>query len=315
MTSKDLGDKNETLPEVEGAMPQRKKTDLHLKVDVFEAATHEISLTDLPLLQELTVGVFWPHRDRDLELLIQLGQGYLALDEIGRPLSSAMKFQMGPDFAMLGMMITAPRLQTLGTGRWLLQQIMGACGNRDLRLSATRAGYRLYETAGFQPVATIRQQQGIAREIYLPEPVPDTEVRALEEADWATLIELDTGAYGVGRETVIQALKVKSECIVAEKAGKIVGYAMIRNFGRGQVIGPVVADCDELAMQLIAPLIQTRTGKFLRIDTPVEDGQLTAFLSAAGLGLFDTVTEMYKGKQRRATSGAVMYGLAAHSLG
>ncbi len=315
MTSKDLGDKSEELQSIEVSMPQHKRSEHHLKVDVFEAATHDISLKDLPLLQELTVGVFWPHRDRDLELLVQLGQGYLALDEIGRPLSSAMKFESGSDFAMLGMMITAPRLQTLGTGRWLLQQIMEACGSRDLRLSATRAGYRLYETAGFRPVATIRQHQGMAREIYLPTANPDTEVRAFEDADWPQLLELDSAAYGVDRQTVIRTLGAKSDCVVAQKDGRIVGYAMIRNFGRGQVIGPVVADCDDLAMQLIAPLIQKRTGAFLRMDTPVVDGELTAFLSAAGLGLFDTVTEMYKGEQRRATSGAVLYGLAAHSLG
>lgn len=315
MTAKDLGEQDESLREVKVSSLQQVRSDSHLKVDVFQAATREISLKDLSLLQELIVGVFWPHRDRDLEMLIQLGQGYLALDEIGRPLSSAMKFEMGSEFAMLGMMITAPRLQTLGTGRWMLEQIMEDCGARDLRLSATRAGYRLYKNAGFQPLATIRQQQGIARAIAPPPPLTHTDVRAVEERDWPELLELDTGAYGADRQTILQALQVKSDCFVAERAGQIAGYAMIRNFGRGQVIGPVVADSDALAIQLIAPLIQKRAGTFLRLDTPVEEGELTEFLSAAGLGLYDTVTEMYLGKQRRATTGAVLYGLAAHSLG
>ena len=315
MTSKDLGEKSGTFQELKVSSRQQERSDSHLKVDVFQAATHEISLKDLPLLQELTVGVFWPHRDRDLEMLIKLGQGYLVLDEIGRPLSSAMKFEMGPDLAMLGMMITAPRLQTLGTGRWLLQQIMQDCGSRDLRLSATRAGYRLYKNAGFEPVATIRQQQGIARQVLPPAPLPRTDVRAIDDADWVALLELDLGAYGGDRKNILQALQAKSDCVVAERAGQIVGYAMIRNFGRGQVIGPVVADSDRLAIQLIAPLIEKRSGAFLRMDTPAEEGELTDFLSEAGLGLYDTVTEMCLGKQRRATSGAVVYGLAAHSLG
>ncbi|MFT6459300.1 N-acetyltransferase [Pseudophaeobacter arcticus] len=315
MTSKDLGEKSGTFQELKVSSRQQERSDSHLKVDVFQAATHEISLKDLPLLQELTVGVFWPHRDRDLEMLVKLGQGYLVLDEIGRPLSSAMKFEMGPDLAMLGMMITAPRLQTLGTGRWLLQQIMQDCGSRDMRLSATRAGYRLYKNAGFEPVATIRQQQGIARQVLPPAPLPHTDVRAIDDADWVALLELDLGAYGGDRKNILQALQAKSDCVVAERAGQIVGYAMIRNFGRGQVIGPVVADSDRLAIQLIAPLIEKRSGAFLRMDTPAEEGELTNFLSAAGLGLYDTVTEMCLGKQRRATSGAVVYGLAAHSLG
>jgi ribosomal protein S18 acetylase RimI-like enzyme len=289
--------------------------DAGMKVDVFQAHTRQISQRDLPLLHELTVGVFWPHRARDLELFMQLGDGYLALDEIERPLSSAMKFPMGSDFAMLGMMITAPRLQSMGTGRWLLRRLMKECEGRDMRLSATRAGYRLYEGAGFIPVTTIRQQQGRARAITLPDPVPGVSVRPMQPDDVQAICALDHQAFGADRALILELLLTRSEVLVAERAGQIVGFAMIRNFGKGQVMGPVVAESDMMAMQLTGPMIQAREGAFLRLDTPVEEGQFTAFLAASGLGVFDTVTEMRVGPQRRATEGAVTYGLAAHSLG
>lgn len=285
------------------------------KVDVFQAKRYPITPERLPLLNELIVGVYWPHRARDLEVLLQIGGGYLALDEVGRPLSSAMKFTYGSDFAMLGMMITAPRLQSLGTGRWLLDRIMEECSGRDLRLSATRAGYRLYEKVGFEPVATIRQQQGRASAIYLPEPVANTIVRPAGDADWPQILALDLHAFGADRHAALSVLDGKSECLVAETGGQLTGYAMIRNFGKGQVIGPVVARSDQMAMQLVAPLIQRREGQFLRLDTPVEDSPFSAFLAAAGLGVFDTVTEMRVGPHRRAMDGAVIYGLAAHTLG
>ncbi len=286
-----------------------------MKVDVFQAYTHAIRPSDLPLLHELTVGVFWPHRDHDLEMFMRMGDGYLALDEIGRPLSSAMKFDMGADFAMLGMMITAPRLQTLGTGRGLLDRIMGECDGRDMRLSATRAGYRLYEKAGFIPVGTIRQHQGKVRRIYAPDPAEGTTVRPAQAADWPAVLTLDKTAFGAERSAILTLLRDASECLVAERDGQIVGFAMVRSFGKGEVIGPSVAESEPMAMQLIAPMIQAREGAFLRLDTPVPDGQFTAFLAAAGLGLYDTVTEMRIGPQRRATQGPVLFGLAAHSLG
>ena len=49
-----------------------------------------------------------------------------------------MYFPMGEDFAMLGMMVTVPRLQARGAGKWLLQRVLADCAGRDLRLSATR---------------------------------------------------------------------------------------------------------------------------------------------------------------------------------
>jgi hypothetical protein len=70
-----------------------------------------------------------------------------------------------------------------------------------------------------------------------------------------------------------------------------------------------------MAMMLAAPLIQRSQGDFVRLDTPVESEEFGAFLSAAGMGVYDTVTEMYLGNQRRPLSGPRMFGLAAHSLG
>ncbi|RJE84930.1 hypothetical protein [Paracoccus onubensis] len=54
------------------------------------------------------MGVFWRHRAHDLDVFISLGEGYPAIDEIDRPLGSAMYFTAGEDLAMLGMMVAAP---------------------------------------------------------------------------------------------------------------------------------------------------------------------------------------------------------------
>ena len=286
-----------------------------LRIDSYEATVRAIHASDRPLLHELTVSVFWPHRDHDLEFFMSLGKGYLALDEIGRAMGSAMYFPVAEDFAMFGMMVTAPRLQAQGAGRWLLRRIMEDCAGRDLRLSATRSGYWLYESAGFVPVGTIWQHQGIARAIHLPDPVPGVTTRPLEPADIPALRALDAHAYGAPRREVLDALLRISDGVVAVRDGHVCGYALIRRFGRGQVIGPLVADHERVAMQIAAPLIQRAEGTFLRLDTPCQGDLFGAFLAAAGMGVYDTVTEMCVGPQRRAGEGAVMFGLASHSLG
>lgn len=285
-----------------------------LRIDAYDASAQPLGLAQRQLLHELTVGVLWPHRARDLDLFLSLGQGYLATDEIGRPVGSAMYFPMGDDFAMLGMMVTVPRLQARGAGKWLLQRILADCAGRDLRLSATRSGYRLYAAAGFLPVGIIRQKQGIARDVGLRE-APGLRISHLQPDEEAVLQALDASAYGAVRKQVLDALLPLSTGTVARRGGAVCGFALQRKFGKGMVIGPVVAEDDAMAKALIAPLIRANAGKFTRLDTPVDSEGFLSFLTDAGLVVFDTVTEMRIGPHRRATEGAVIYALASHSLG
>jgi len=286
----------------------------HFRIDAYDASAQSLDRAQRRLLHELTVSVLWPHRPHDLDLFLSLGQGYLAADEIGRPVGSAMYFPVGEDFAMLGMMVTVPRLQARGAGKWLLQRVMGDCAGRDLRLSATRSGYHLYAAAGFLPVGIIRQHQGIAKPV-APFDAPGIAVRELRPEDHDALRELDAIAYGARRSQVLDALLTLSTGMVALRDGAVCGFALQRNFGKGVVIGPVVANGDDMAKALIAPLIGGNAGGFTRLDTPVESPDLLEFLTDSGMVAFDTVTEMRFGPHRRATEGAVTYGLASHSLG
>lgn len=294
---------------------QTAEDDNLLKLESYTATIEPTDASKRELLHQLAMTVFWPHRARDIDLFLALGKGYVACDEIGRPLGSAMYFPMGDDFAMCGMMVVTPRLQAQGAGRRLLRRLMSDCVGRNLRLTATRSGFRLYESAGFLPVATIWQNQGIVGN-FKASPVPvGVTLRTMVAADTPAMLALDRHAYGADRTAVYEELTRLSEGLVLERDGEIAGFAMMRPFGKGIVIGPVIARDDEMAMQLIAPLIQKCEGRFTRIDTPIDSEPFRAFLAAAGMGVYDTVTEMRLGPARRATEGAQIFGLASQSLG
>jgi GNAT superfamily N-acetyltransferase len=148
-------------------------------LETYETRARPLTPHDVAALHELAVSVAWPHRARDVAFLIAVGKGFVACDEIGRAVGSAMYFPMGDDYATIGLMTTTPRLQFQGAGRWLLRKVMERCAGRDLRLNATRQAYRLYESAGFRPVRTIHLHQGIARHLAIP-PIPQG--AALREA-------------------------------------------------------------------------------------------------------------------------------------
>ena len=115
------------------------KTEPVKQLDSYELTARPMAMDDIPALHALSIGVQWPHRPEDWAMLIRVGHGVVAEDAIGRVVGSAMWWPMGPDLARIGMVITTPRLQEQGAGRWLMQQIAGPIGARDKVLTATRA--------------------------------------------------------------------------------------------------------------------------------------------------------------------------------
>lgn len=281
----------------------------------YETALGDLVEADIAKAHELSIGVSWPHRPEDWQLLLGLGHGIVACDEIGRAVGTAMWFPHGDDFAMIGMLITSPRLQALGAGRWLMQNVFDRCGERDFRLNATRAAYRLYTSLDFKPVGVIFQHQGRAEAPAAPDPAAGWSVRPVSRGDLAVVTALDAAAYGVERRRVVEALMAQSAGSLLEIDGAPAGYALCRSFGRGRVVGPIVAPDDAAAIALTAPHLVEHAGTFMRVDTPQENSAFGAFLQAAGLPVYDTVTTMTLGAHRPPSGAARTFGLASQALG
>ncbi|PBB82102.1 GNAT family N-acetyltransferase [Mesorhizobium sp. WSM3879] len=292
-----------------------------LKIDAFSMRIGDVQDVDLERLHALSLSVGWPHRAEDWQFLRESGQGFVALDEIGRALGSAMWFPHGANFATLGMVITSPRLQTQGAAQWLMKRIFDRIPGRDLRLNATRAARRLYLSLDFQPEKTVYQCQGIAR---VPTAGRPTEahgsVRTLDAGDIAAAIALDAAGFGVRRTALVEKLFGQSAGYGLFDGNKLTAFALCRPFGRGHVIGPVVAGSDSDALAVVRPHVADHSGYFLRIDTHMDNGEFAAFLSHSGMPVFDTVLTMSKGKcladfSDGGSARPKTYALASQTLG
>jgi GNAT superfamily N-acetyltransferase len=244
-------------------------------------------------------------------MLIRLGHGVVAEDEIGRVVGSAMWWPMEPEFARIGLVITTPRLQEQGAARWLMQQIAQPIGNRDKALTATREALRLYLSLGFRSGATVYLHQGTV--VATPAAVPGA--RPMVAADEAAIRALDAAAFTAERRAVLDELLAVSQGTVIERDGAVAGFALCRRFGRGHVVGPVVAASEEDALALVAPHVAAHAGRFLRLDTCEPEGPLRAYLEACGMHVFEKGTAMSLGRDRVPEGPARIYGLASHSLG
>ncbi|WP_105385052.1 GNAT family N-acetyltransferase [Neorhizobium alkalisoli] len=280
----------------------------------------DINTADLEQLHALSIGVGWPHRGDDWQFAREFGKGVVALDEAGRVMGSAMWFPYGEHFATIGLVITSPRLQAHGTGHWLMDHVLAQLAHRNLGLNATRAARRLYRSLNFTPESVVAQCQGEASlppEVDIPS---GTELRPLDTADLAAIAELDNEAFGADRAALLTRL-LPARGFGLTRNGKIAAFSFCRPFGRGHVIGPVVAANDADAIAVIRLHVAEHTGEFLRLDTREKSGAFSDFLSHCGLSVFDTVTTMSRGRpwlsvRESWPSGTPKtYALAGHALG
>jgi len=278
-----------------------------------EFTIRAMTASDVPHAQALTASFGWPHRHEDWALMQALGEGLVA-ERQGRLVGTALSWRYGADWATLGLIGVYKEMQGHGIGRRLLRGLMQELEGRNMVLHATRAGMSLYAAEGFAPTGTVVQYQGVAA---LPEPAPlpqGMRLRAAAAADLPSIAALDREACGMDRTHLMAALLDEPGGVALEDGGALTGFALLRRFGRGRVVGPVAAPDLERAKAMIAPLLDRYAGQFMRIDIPQESG-LGAWLAAAGLTEAGTVIRMVRGTDASAERAVRTFGLASQAFG
>lgn len=219
----------------------------------------------------------WPHRPDDWRLVLALSEGFAAINGSGEVAGTILLTPYGKDCATINMVIVDEDMRGRGLGRRLMDAAMERAGGRPLRLVATAEGLPLYERLGFRETGTIVQHQGIAGSVAAPE-----HVQTAAADDFPEITALDSQAYGAGRADLIHRLAEIGEFAVIREEGRVSAFAAIRAFGRGDVIGPVVARNLADARALVSHFMSSRAGTFLRVDTDAGSG-LAPWLAGHGL--------------------------------
>jgi hypothetical protein len=268
----------------------------------------------------LSTALGWPYRPQDWQFSAETAQGFVAEEE-GVVIGTAMCWTFGQDRASLGHVIVSATHQGRGIGRKLMEAVLEALGPRITFLHATPAGQPLYEKLGFSVCGSLHQCQGNVS-ASLPVALLDGErLRAGAEADFPALIALAARACGLERDAILSKLLRMGESVVLECDDEIVGFSVLRRFGRGYVVGPVVAlrsHDDVRAKALIGYWLARRHGEFIRIDVPAGT-TLLPWLSEQGLPRVDTCSKMVRNAPADAHSGAPdpvwrLYGLVSQAM-
>lgn len=240
---------------------------------------------------KLSVDLRWPFRLEDWAFALTVGRGFI-LERDGAVIGSAVWFPYGETHASVGMIIVTDAEQGRGYGARLLDKLLEAAEGRSILLNATPEGRGLYERRGFRPIGTIEQRQGV-----LPgrhETPHESIVRPMRAEDFEAVLRLDREATGRERTPMMRALVEAGETFVSLADGQPTGYAISRTFGRGHVVGPVVATDPEAARALIEAALSRLQGRFVRIDPPADTG-LSPWLDEIGLPEVSDALTMVRG--------------------
>ncbi|MFK7755153.1 MAG: GNAT family N-acetyltransferase [Sedimentitalea sp.] len=266
----------------------------------------DLDASHLPGAVQLSTAVGWPHQVADWAFSANLSKGVVALDG-DRVVGTAMATPFGP-VAMANMIIVAAEWQGRGLGRDVMQRAMDRVPAPAWQLVATPQGVPLYTRLGFVQIAQIVQHSGLVDQV-----TPQGSAEWAKSADHDAIVALDRAASGKDRAALYRAL-TSARFAVLRHQGEIVGFAAVRRFGQGEVIGPVVGENLETAKSLIALIMSERQGRFLRLDTDVRSG-LAPWLSACGLAQVGDGLQMQKGQTELRQTRHHVYALASQALG
>lgn len=294
---------------------QQLKLQGNAQIDAKQLRIVPLSVEHLPQALGLSSALGWPYRLEDWSFALGLGIGF-AVELDGRLIATALYWKQGTTHASLGMIIVDPAMQGRGIGRSLMTRLLKATQGRTVFLNSTEDGLALYTQLGFVSQQKVYQHQAVLERI-----APyssDAAIHRMSSTDEALVRQIDAIATGIERTALLDALFSVATVSVLSREETIYAYACVRRFGRGVVIGPVVASGTSAlddAKALIASLAKAHLNQFVRVDVTELSG-LSEWLTNLGLPRVDHATSMTLNAQKRTNDPAFrLFALCNQSLG
>lgn len=249
----------------------------------------------------------WPHRPEDWAQVASLSFGYVALrgDTV---VATALATPMG-DLAMANMIIVDETMRGSGLGKAVMERTLAFLAPQEWRLTATTMGLPLYRKLGFEPFGAVHQHHGIVAAFDAP-----AGVRQAAADDLPAILEMDRAVTGADRGALLTRLFDRGQVALVEGHG----FAVLHKFGRGWMMGPVVARDQAVAQDLLTFHMAGKEGQFMRVD-PAHDTEdetgLSDWLIKIGLPHVDTGIAMRRGTPLSSQGDFRRFGLATQALG
>jgi hypothetical protein len=189
-----------------------------------------------------------------------------------------------------------------------MNRVLQDTRSRSLKLLATNEGQPLYESLGFKSVGRSQRHQGFFQGL----PTPRDSVERADIDEVAAIQEIDEQVLGVNRNEILHHLVTAGDVNVLRTDGKISGFAIVRPFGVGHLLGPLVAENESDALVLLRATV--KPGE-LRVDRFTDAERLGEKLVELGLAGHETTNVMVRGDWPAAETTVRGFAMASHAWG
>lgn len=212
-------------------------------------------------LKRLAGQVGWNFTDDQIALFMTAGTVYGLFSKPADKqelIAASAIYPYGTSLASLGIVMVRPDQQRRGVGTTIVRHCLARLREETVvSLIATPAGQPVYEALGFQIVEHVHRYE--LEFPIVPQAAQSASlVSSLQPEVLPNLVALDAAACGGNRRATYQGLfKMDPSGVVArDEAGALQGFAIaVRGAGR-LLVGPVVADGVDTALQLVQVLVE-----------------------------------------------------------
>jgi GNAT superfamily N-acetyltransferase len=261
-------------------------------------ALRDMTVADVAAGLRLSRASGWNQTDADWQLLLSLGSGlFLVGTEGDRVVASGGAVLYGGELAWICMILVDPGRRGHGIGTVLFDSVLErvealgrAGGVRVVGLDATPGGRGIYARRGFRDGSALTRMRAKSPMAQSP-----SSVRAMEPGDLDVVLAEDRRVFGADRGSVLRwAYATAPELALAVGSpGELgVGYCFGRHGDHSNQVGPVVAEDQDVARDLVRAALSRSAGRPLVVDARSEAPWL-ALLTELGFREQRPFTRMY----------------------
>lgn len=241
----------------------------------------------------------WNQLEEDWATFLEFNPGGSRLAEKdGQVVGTVATLRFGDRFSWLSMVLVDPAARREGIGTRLLYEGLALLENEScIRLDATPAGRELYRQYGFAdeyPITRLTTTASVTRNAS-----EKGLVRRMTEQDLPAIFARDHGTFGADREPLLRSLFARSpEYAWVADGPEIQGYCFGRPGFLYEQLGPIIAENETVARDLLSQCLAQKTSYRLGVDAPQHSSSWLWWLKSAGFAEERSFMRMYRGDNR-----------------
>lgn len=252
---------------------------------------------DIPAGLALCRAASWNQRSSEWELFLTLSPHgcRVAVDDTGSVVGTVATVAYQDRFSWIGMVLVDSASQRQGIGMKLLNEALAILnGHGTIKLDATPAGREVYLKLNFVDEYPLSRMQCDSIPINT---LPMSSASAVRQTDFEAILEFDKKVFGADRK-ILLAWMLKNAphlAFVHRNGSNVKGYCFGRDGVNFSHIGPVIAEDDVTAIDLVSCALRNIKRKPVIIDVLQRGTKWNEWISGVGFLEQRPLMRMYRG--------------------